>query len=775
MSVQRGLAFRRVFLSSVIMVAITTFGGASASAINAELDEGFDTDGLRVGDYLDARITDVEIDAEGRTVAVGWFDADGGDPETGFIVRYLADGTFDPDFDVDGRVNLAFEFPGPVDTRITDVEIDSNGKIVVAGEVDTAFSTDVFVARYEEDGEFDVNCNGGGTFADDPSLWWDPDEIGGADEIVTGLAITSNDHIVVSGYVEQYNQVGSDDRIFVMQIDDECNQDMDFNAAETPGVWSLEADSGLGFNFDNDVYLFDVAVDVKDAADSDDDEIVAGGWARMKDDGTQRAFLLRLMNQGTLQTMFGNGDGDDGDGFSLYDWGPGPDRIDSLVFDGDQIVVTGSKGGSELVVARHNNDGELDEDFGTAGLTAPFEDAVGGLSIAIDTDGAYWVVGNGVDDSLLSVAYLVRYFDDGTIDDSIGTDGVWKPVESTGNASFATVATNPDGDHLIAAGKLEGSNDTLIAQFTVAEPAETTEISVGFDGEGSGSVTSDPVGIDTSADETTAEFDAGTSVTLTATADDGSEFVQWSDDVDCTEGQTSSECTFSVPEEPATITATFDTVSRGGGGNGRGGSSDSLPDREVDPGTGVPTGPIVDSSGAFPELSNGTSLVTVNGSGVPVEVTSPTPSALLVSGPDFSFSIAVPSPGRPSPMGTIITRIGDLLQVSGTGFQPGSMIDVWLFSTPVFVGTVTVSPDGTFSGSLTIPKSVVPGDHTLQANGRSVGGEWRSVNLGLHVDDESTTLPATGRQSSAYLVALWLLTAGLFLLASRRSFRTAHH
>lgn len=87
---------------------------------------------------------------------------------------------------------------------------------------------------------------------------------------------------------------------------------------------------------------------------------------------------------------------------------------------------------------------------------------------------------------------------------------------------------------------------------TTPEPDAFT-LSVTLDGLGFGTVTSEPAGIacDTTGDACSAEFEEGTSVTLTATADEGSEFMDWGED------GTANPLTLTVDADRS-VTAEFD-------------------------------------------------------------------------------------------------------------------------------------------------------------------------------------------------------------------------
>lgn len=113
--------------------------------------------------------------------------------------------------------------------------------------------------------------------------------------------------------------------------------------------------------------------------------------------------------------------------------------------------------------------------------------------------------------------------------------------------------------------------------------------------------------------------------------------------------------------------------------------------------------------------------------------------------------------------------------VSGTGFQPASLVDVWLFSEPVLLGQLTVAADGTFAGSLPVVGLTV-GSHTLQVSGRSTEGASRAVSLGVVVaapgipTPRPTVLPSTGSDlgAAAWIAGLVLVGAVMIRFSRRR-------
>ena len=120
----------------------------------------------------------------------------------------------------------------------------------------------------------------------------------------------------------------------------------------------------------------------------------------------------------------------------------------------------------------------------------------------------------------------------------------WESGKGDGILDPWVGGTDPDADHYEAGVR-------LWARFTeVGSPTQFT-LTVDKAGEGSGTVTSTPSGIDCGSTCSTS-FDDGTSVTLTATPDAGSTFSSWSG---C-EPQTQTQCSVTMTQA-TTVTVTF--------------------------------------------------------------------------------------------------------------------------------------------------------------------------------------------------------------------------
>lgn len=201
-------------------------------------------------------------------------------------------------------------------------------------------------------------------------------------------------------------------------------------------------------------------------------------------------------------------------------------------------------------------------------------------------------------------------------------------------------------------------------------------------------------------------------------------------------------------------------------------TSAPAPTTTVAPASGIPTPVSVD--GALPELPVGEVLVVEDGEPTEVNVFTEDDTMVLendrfrlrLSG-DCSrddCTIATTDEGRE----VLTLEEAGRANVEGLGFLPGSIVDIWLFSEPRYLGSLTVAADGTFMGDVDL-LNIAVGEHTLQVNGISRSGAQRSANLGVIVNPTTVELPATGAGThDALPIALLVLTGGLVVLASRR-------
>ena len=82
----------------------------------------------------------------------------------------------------------------------------------------------------------------------------------------------------------------------------------------------------------------------------------------------------------------------------------------------------------------------------------------------------------------------------------------------------------------------------------------------------------------------------------------------------------------------------------------------------------------------------------------------------------------------------LVLLAGGVLDVSGSGYQNGTTVEVWMFSEPELLGVTTVATDGTFTDQFDVPASVAAGEHVIQLNGITATGKLGSTSMGVLVE-----------------------------------------
>ncbi len=151
-------------------------------------DPTFDEDSFTATDFGDPHeyASAVALQANGKIVAAGFTDGPG---SRGALVRFNADGSYDGSFGTGGKVVIPAETL--TTSRITELAIQSNGKIVTAGAATSGTTTGLLVSRFRRDGSLDTSFDGDGILLIPTSPGWR--NLTGA-----GLAIRTNSSILVT-------------------------------------------------------------------------------------------------------------------------------------------------------------------------------------------------------------------------------------------------------------------------------------------------------------------------------------------------------------------------------------------------------------------------------------------------------------------------------------------------------------------------------------------------------------------------------------------------
>ena len=182
--------------------------------------------------------------------------------------------------------------------------------------------------------------------------------------------------------------------------------------------------------------------------------------------------------------------------------------------------------------------------------------------------------------------------------------------------------------------------------------------------------------------------------------------------------------------------------------------------------------------GVIPTMTPGQSIATSGGEPVPVRVTPVSEQKLaVVEGDGWSMAVNVNAEDggvEPSEGGALLKLVrNSSTVVSGSGFMPGTRADVWLFSDPTLLGTVTIDENGEFTGEFNVDPNMIPvGEHTLQLQGVGEDGYVKAANLGVVVDDAAEVMPTAVESGLGFIwwiiAAIVLIAVVIVLLASRR-------
>jgi hypothetical protein len=186
-------------------------------------------------------------------------------------------------------------------------------------------------------------------------------------------------------------------------------------------------------------------------------------------------------------------------------------------------------------------------------------------------------------------------------------------------------------------------------------------------------------------------------------------------------------------------------------------------------------GPVLDGDGATPSLDVRDHLVLVDGEPSTASVTIIEQQRVRIARDDsggggFSIDLQAASNDEsrtPFPLdvdGTLLLDRGGFVEVGGSGFQPGSTAEVWMFSTATFLGTAIVDDAGTFEGSFPVDELLESGDHTIQLNGIGADSQVRSTSLGVRIDDPEDPARARVIIASSAGSDLGVLTGPFWLL-----------
>lgn len=308
---------------------------------------------------------DVAVQPDGKIVAVGY--SQNGNSNDFSLARYLVNGQLDTSFGVGGKVTTQFNNR----TEAFGIALQPDGKIVVVGRIGGYPFFSVVLVRYNPDGSLDEFFGTGGTaiLSVSPSIAGSDVAIQPDGKIVVAGFINQSFMTVIFQFmVARLNPDGSRDSGFanngvyvtnaspanavVIQPDGRI-------LAGGAQLIRLKSDGAVdsSFNSGNPVNL---ALTINDMALQPDGKIVLGGTA------IPDFAIARYLSNGNPDSGFG------ANGIRFIDFG-GNEVANSLVLQSDGAIIAGgySESGSPVqrnfALARVTSSGILDNRFGTGG------------------------------------------------------------------------------------------------------------------------------------------------------------------------------------------------------------------------------------------------------------------------------------------------------------------------------------------------------------------------------------------------------------------------
>ncbi len=442
---------------------------------DGSLDNSFDTDGKVITDFgLVDSANAVVIQTDGRIVAAG----SAGTIASGSffaLARYNTNGSLDNAFDTDGKVTTDFS-GGRFSLGALGVALQTDGRIVAAGDANISGQRDFGVARYNTDGSLDTaNFGTGGKVMTDFPL---------NEDAVTALLVQSDAKLVAVGRAQ-------------LQVRINGTQDPNFQLARYNSNGSLDTSFGTG-----GLVITDFGIHGDDFANAaalqTDGRIVVVGQvgANFSQIPSADTFfgVARYNTNGSLDTSFGTG------GLVTTDFGTTHDSAQAVAIQADGRIVVAGTNGSDFILARYNTNGSLDsgaagdstpaDSFGTGGRVTT---DLGGLdsanALVIQASGKIVAGGGNGNDFALA-----RYNTDGSLDTAnFGTGGKVTTDFNGGSDAISELVSQPDGK-IVAAGSaaVPGTNtDFALARYSADGVLDTSTFGTG------GKVTTDFGGFDT--------------------------------------------------------------------------------------------------------------------------------------------------------------------------------------------------------------------------------------------------------------------------------------
>jgi uncharacterized delta-60 repeat protein len=347
-------------------------------------------------------------------------------------------------------VGIATTSLGPNFGRATSMELQADGKILVAGYL-SYLQTNFVLVRYNNNGSLDTSFSGDGIVTT---------SIGTGHDVANGMALQADGKILLTGYsTNSITRVGD---IALVRYNSDGSLDSSFSG---DGIVtnSFGSNSSLAASI---------------ALQADGKIFVAGSIVN----GAKTDFVLvRYNNNGSLDTSFS------GDGIVTNSFGSNSGAASIALQADGKILVAGNinynNGKTDIALVRYNSDGSLDSSFSGDGIVTNSlgSNSSSAASIALQADGKIFVAGSIVNGDKRDFV-LVRYNNNGSLDTSFSGDGIVTNSYGSNSSSAASIALQADGKILLGGSSINLSSG--VTDFAMVRYNSNGSLDSSFSGDG---------------------------------------------------------------------------------------------------------------------------------------------------------------------------------------------------------------------------------------------------------------------------------------------------
>lgn len=393
-----------------------------------ELDKTFGNNGHTITSFeaYSAEANSIELQSDGKILLAGFGEIDTDNDIV--VVRYLPNGELDTSFALDGRFILNIS---DARDRCHGIAVDSKDNIFLTGyTVGEDFLFKAFVIKLNLNGVIDS------TFAKN-GVWIS--KLENSFEDFRAILLQADEKILITGKTE----IIGEPAVSIVRLNADGTLDTEFGEN---GRANVAVPSTSNFN-------------PKFAKLNTNEEIITGGFLL---DGSTDIILVKFGSNGDIDPTFGN------DGILIDDTNYNEYANSMAIQKDNKILVCSSVDNGQnrdFGLVRYNQDGLLDTDFGTNGriFTDFFQITNSAHSISLQEDGKI-ILGGFVVSSPNANYAIARYDTIGNLDKSFGGNG--KIVTDLGLSDYIFVTKIMPNNNLLCAGNSITADN--ISSFSIA-------------------------------------------------------------------------------------------------------------------------------------------------------------------------------------------------------------------------------------------------------------------------------------------------------------------